>query len=133
MPTDFDPRFNQVAPIDQQSRAIAGGEVVRLVNLTPDGIWQFRLPRLHVPVWLVYDRGHSRPELRLDTVWIEPDARRVRMTARLAVQTVRGQVLREIVLGHTTRGWQRCVDVRKRYLDFRGTGGGDPHTPAYSP
>jgi len=37
----FDPRFEQAAPADQQSRVIQGGEEVRLVNLTPDGECDF--------------------------------------------------------------------------------------------
>jgi hypothetical protein len=132
LPKDFDPRFNQIAPPDQQSSTITGGEPVRLTNLTPDGAWDFRLPKLHVPVHLVYDAKYAQAALRLDTVFIEPDKRSVRMTARLSVPTVRGQALREIVLGHVTKSWMRVVHTRKRYVDLHGDGGADKSVPTYT-
>jgi hypothetical protein len=132
LPTDFDPRFNQIAPADQQSATLVGGESARLMNLTPDGIWEFRVPRLQVPVRLIYDTRDDRANLRLDTITLEPERRRVRLTARLSVTTVRGpDALREIVLGHMTRGWLIGLRTRKRYLDFGGTHGADRSTPPY--
>jgi hypothetical protein len=132
LPDNFDDRFNQIAPVDQQSRTIAGGERVRLTHLTPDNLWEFALPRLDVPVHLVYDKGSATGVLRLDTVVIEPDRRRVRMTARLCLVTERGTgLLREIVLGHMTRAWLRGMNARKRYLDFGHTAGADRRAPSY--
>ena len=45
LPADFDERFLQCAPIDQQSpEFLRGGEPVLLRNLTPDGEWRFDIP-----------------------------------------------------------------------------------------
>jgi hypothetical protein len=132
LPLNFDSRFNQITPPDQQSATIRGGERIRLVHLTPDGLWEFALPRLDVPVQLVYDKRDAVGALRLDTVVIEPDARRVRMTSRLCLVTERGTgLLREIVLGHVTRGWLTSMRQRKTYLDFGRTGGANRGVPSY--
>jgi hypothetical protein len=125
LPPDFDAAFNQIAPADQQSTTLAGGEMARLVNLTRDGKWEFRLPRLEIPVHLVYDTRFEETRLRLDTVFIEPDQRRVRLTSRLCRTTVRGpETLREIAVGRVSRGWLRSRRERKPYLDLAGTRGG---------
>jgi hypothetical protein len=132
LPTDFDLRFNQIAPPDQQSATLSGGERGRLIHLTPDGLWDFTLPRLDVPVHLVYDARDAVGTLRLDTIVLEPDARRVRMTARLCLVTERGTgLLREIVVGHVTRGWLTSLRKRKIYLDPRHTGGALRDRPSY--
>ncbi|WP_158622181.1 DUF2169 domain-containing protein [Corallococcus sp. CA047B] len=132
LPTDFDPKHNQTAPVDQQSRTIVGGEPVRLLNLTPDGLWTFRLPVLDVPVHLLYDRGVKRVALKLDTVELEPDTRRVRLTARVSHETVRGsERLREIVLGHMGEAWLRARQSGRMYIDHRNTRGVDPSRPTY--
>jgi hypothetical protein len=132
LPTDFDIRFNQIVPPDQQSATIKGGERARLIHLTPDGSWEFTLPLLDVPVHLVYDKRDAVGALRLDTIVVEPDHRRVRMTSRLSLVTERGSgLLREIVLGHVTRGWLTSMRKRKTYLDFAHTGGGNRNVPCY--
>jgi hypothetical protein len=132
LPADFDPRYNQSAPLDQQSRVIQGGEEVRLVNLTPDGFWTFRLPKLDVPVHLLYADRQVGTAPRLDTVIIEPDQRHLTLSARLAIPVERGRPpLREIVLGHVTKGWLRAQAQRKQYRDPLGTKGNMPEVPNY--
>jgi len=124
MPTDFDSRFNQCAPHDQQSRTLQGGEPVRLVNLTEHGDWQFRLPTIRIPVALVYDDHHAPASLRLDTIVIEPDVRRVTLTSRTAIRVKRNRaLLREIALGHMSKAWLRAKSKAKRYIDYSGRGG----------
>jgi hypothetical protein len=133
LPKDFDPRFNQTAPEDQQSATVAGGETVGLINLTPDGVWQFKLPTLDFPVHVLYDGAREVTRLRLDTVVIEPDFKRVRLTARMALTTRRGKRVREVVLGHKTRAWLRAFDRRKPYVNFRATDGADLSLPTFRP
>src|SRR5205085_2130345 len=121
LPKDFNPLHNQAAPPDQRSAEVVGGEEVTLVNLTPDGVWTFRLPRLDVPVRLIdaVGRGATAAEVspRLDTVILEPDARRVLMSARLAIPVDRHRPpLREVVLGHVTGGWLRSRLTGKKFL-----------------
>lgn len=79
-PEDFDSRFFQCAPEDQQVEGfLRGGESVRLRNLTPDGLLEFQLPRFY-PVFATYLRG-KRVEHRakLHTLVIEPDRYRILM------------------------------------------------------
>jgi hypothetical protein len=132
LPADFDPRYNQCAPEDQQSRTILGGEEVRLVNLTPEGEWRFRLPKLDVPIHLFYDDRQVEASPRLDTVIMEPDLRCVMLSARLAIPVERARPpLREIVLGHVSKGWLRAKFKRKRYRDPLGTDGAISHQANY--
>jgi hypothetical protein len=124
LPTDFDPRHYQAAPIDQQSRTIRGGETVHVVNMTPSGLWRFKLPTLDVAVWLLYEGQQQVAKLSMDTVLLEPDNYRVTLTSRLSVRTVRNSMpLREVVLGHVTRGWLRARAARKVYIDYSGADG----------
>jgi hypothetical protein len=130
LPLDFDVRHYQAAPADQQSATLRGGEQARLVNLTPDGEWTFRLPVLDVPAHLFYDDRRLQVPLRLDTVLIEPDLRRITLTARVHVVTIRNRgLLRQIVVGHMTPGQIRARGARKRYVgrdDSAGAPSGEP-------
>jgi hypothetical protein len=124
LPVDFNHLHNQSAPQDQQCASLRGGERVRVVNLTPEGHWSFRLPLLDVPAHLFYDDRHVCLPLRVDTVLFEPDRYRVELTARLGVPVERNRApLREVVLGHLQRGWIRARMVGKTYFDTRGRDG----------
>jgi hypothetical protein len=121
-PRDFDPAFNQSAAPDQQLERYIGGESVRLVNLTPEGEWIVRLPKLEVPVHLIHEDRLDAAALRVDTVEIEPELRRVIVTGRCAivVEPRRGR-LEQIVLGHVTRAWLEAKRTGKCYIDRRAT------------
>lgn len=79
LPDDFDERFHQSAPTDQQTRGfLIGGERVDLVNLTPAGVLSFQLPRLTIGFTTDFDDGSSAMHPgKLHTVIIEPDMPRV--------------------------------------------------------
>lgn len=87
---DWDPRSLQCAPRDQQPSAhLRGGELVQLVNLTPNGRLSFVLPKAY---FTFTTRIRSRKEehrSRLTSVIIEPDANRLIMvwTSTLACPT----------------------------------------------
>jgi hypothetical protein len=132
LPADFDPRYHQAAPTDQQSDAIRGGEAVELLGMTPEGNWRFKLPILDVPVHLLFvDRGESAV-LRLDTVMLEPDTYRVTLTSRVKIPMVRNRgPIRQVVIGHITSGWWRAQVTRKRYRDPRGLKGRELGRKAY--
>ena len=86
LPDDFDDRFWQAAPGDQQSpRHLVGGEEVELTNLTPSGYWRFKLPRIALNCTTRFGRRlvHHRPDLH--SVTIEPDAGRVIMAWGISV------------------------------------------------
>ena len=77
---DFDERFYQSAPEDQQVDFLKGGELIELVNLTPDGLLRFRLPRVSLGFETVFDgEENERHRCRLNTLILEPDLRRFMM------------------------------------------------------
>jgi hypothetical protein len=79
LPDDFDERYYQIAPEDQQVAGfLKGGEIVQLYNLTPGGVFQFRLPRLFLAFTTYFDDG-SRDDHRavLHTVTLKPDEPKV--------------------------------------------------------
>ncbi len=132
LPPDFDPRYHQAAPEDQQSSTIRGGEPGHIVNMTPEGVWRFRLPVLDIPVRLLYEDRQDQAPLRMDTVMLEPDDYRITLTCRLTIQTQRKRgPLREVVLGHVRRGWLRARAERKVYIDHSGLDGTDPTRACY--
>jgi hypothetical protein len=87
LPTDFDPRFFHVAtPELVVTNGLHGGEAVTLHGMTPDGTLQFALPTANVEVIHRLDTGVETRPAHLDTVLLEPDARRVVMIWRSALR-----------------------------------------------
>jgi hypothetical protein len=88
LPPDFDTQYYQAAPADQQLPAgsfDAGPTPVLLANLTPEGLTRFTVPPLVAPVH-VFPKQGPREDLTasLDTLVIEPDARRFTLAWRVA-------------------------------------------------
>ena len=81
LPKDFDARYYQCAPEDQQAgEFLKGGEQVELFNMTPEGYLAFRLPRVSLRMTSRFYDGSSeehRPELH--TVILQPDRRRFQL------------------------------------------------------
>ncbi|WP_233888744.1 DUF2169 family type VI secretion system accessory protein [Paraburkholderia flagellata] len=80
LPEDFDDRYFQCAPIDQQSpQFLRGGETVVIENLSPRGTLRFGLPILHIGFETRFDDGTSEVHKTraLHTVILEPDYPRV--------------------------------------------------------
>lgn len=88
LPPDFDERYFQAAPADQQVPLGFFGErpvEVALANLTPSGLTRFSIPQLMAPVRIVPKSGPREDLLAtLDTVVIEPDLQRFSLTWRVA-------------------------------------------------
>lgn len=120
-PADFDPAFHQVAPLDQQTARLDGGEIVDLEGLTPAGRWRFRLPVLDLPVHLVHEDRIELAPLRIDTLAIDADRRLVTLKSRLALRRRRNApALRAVVLGHASPGW---LQARRQSKAWRGRPG----------
>ncbi len=88
LPLDFDDRYYQCAPLDQQTpQFLTGGEPVTLLNLTPTGELRFALPRVFLGFETFFYSGerqlHDRPKLH--TVIIEPDFPRVSLVWHTAL------------------------------------------------
>lgn len=86
VPEDFDDRFYQAAPEDQQTpQFLRGGERVELTNLSAEGTLRFRLPRVPLTSVVTIGRRRNFHPLSLHTVAIEPDERRVILVWHLHV------------------------------------------------
>lgn len=117
LPEDFDNRYFQCAPPDQQVPKLVGGETVLLVNLTADGRREFALPLVEVPV-VFFRRRAERVELRgtLDTVLFEPEAERFSMVWRANLKLRRDIFeLSQAVVGRMSRAWWRSIETGKSY------------------
>lgn len=80
LPEDFDERFFQCAPSDQQAPSLlTGGEPVTLLNMSPSGRLDFLLPKIEFSLETAFSDGdrvvHAPPKLH--SVIIEPNFPRV--------------------------------------------------------
>jgi hypothetical protein len=83
LPRDFDHRFFNGAPADQiVAPHLAGGEPVRLRQVTPSGLVAFELPHVEFRIELQIDATAETAVPKLDTVVIEPDLERVTLCWR---------------------------------------------------
>ncbi len=117
LPDDFDPAYHQSAPADQQIDYPKGGEVVELMNLTPEGRLRFELPKIKLPVEFtnIKDERTLR-EAVLDTILIEPDEGRLILTWRTSAPLKRSMLeLRQLVIGTMPRGFYRAREGGKAY------------------
>jgi hypothetical protein len=80
LPDDFDDRFYQCAPEDQQAAEfLKGGEHVELRNLTPNGYLSFQLPRVLLGFQSDFGLEQVDHRCNLHTVVLEPNFPRVLM------------------------------------------------------
>jgi hypothetical protein len=117
LPADFDPRYHQAAPAEQQIPYPRGGEDVLLVNLTPRGRTGFKLPTVTVPVEFTdADLNRTAQDAVLDTVIIEPDQERLLLVWRTSIPLRRNIFeMKQCVVGQMSRGWYRARDLGKTY------------------
>jgi hypothetical protein len=117
LPSDFDERYYQAAPPDQQMDYPRGGEVVELLNLTPQGRTAFRLPVLSIPVvFSLKDYEKRETEAVIDTIVIEPDQGRFTMTWRSSIPLRKNIFdVAQVVAGKMPRGWYRAQEMGKTY------------------
>jgi hypothetical protein len=117
LPDDFDERYFQAAPDDQQTDYPKGGEEVVLTNLTAQGRTAFRLPgRLRLPV-VFFLRDGARKEVQavMDTVVLEPDKKHFLLVWRASLALRRSVCeVTEAALGQTARHWERLQRRRER-------------------
>jgi hypothetical protein len=114
LPLDFDERYHQAAPIDQQIAYPQGGEKIVLINLSPAGHAEFMLPMFDAPVHYFPRRGAREDgKLVLDTILIEPDLSRFTLTWR-ATRPLRKNMLElsQVLVGRKgPEWWQRSEEV----------------------
>lgn len=110
LPPDFDERYHQAAPADQQlplAFFTQGPREVVLTNLTPSGSCRFMLPNLVAPVHVFLKRGAREDyTANLDTIVFEPDQHRFTMTWRVARPLKRNMFeVAQVLVGRKGRDW----------------------------
>ena len=109
LPEDFDDRFNQCAPEDQQIPFPQGGEEVVLTNLVqgrPEV--RFQLPRFNkVPIKVLRTNFTVETPLAVvDTLYFEPDLARVTAVWRASLPIKRRlQEIKTIAIGGICQNW----------------------------
>ncbi|HYO52640.1 DUF2169 domain-containing protein [Archangium sp.] len=72
LPADFDSRYYQCAPADQQFPHFRGGERIRCVHMAEQGVVHYVIPALHIPVRFRFLDGDLDRTAVLDTITLEP-------------------------------------------------------------
>src|SRR5262249_51916032 len=109
-PDDFDYRYFQTAPPDQQLPYPTGGEEVLLENLTANGHVRFNLPSLTLPVLFIPHRGKDQEvQAVIDTVLIEPDLGTFTLTWRASLAMRRSCFdIAQVIVGEMPKAWHRA-------------------------
>jgi hypothetical protein len=77
LPEDWDPRSLLCSPADQRPQShLHGGELVELINLSPEGLMRFLLPKVYFTFSTRINGRTEEHRSRLATVIIEPDKHR---------------------------------------------------------
>lgn len=109
-PDDFDYRYFQAAPPDQQISYPVGGEEVVLRNLSQSGLTSYKLPKVPMPVLFIPHRGKEQKMIAvIDTILIEPDLDRFSLTWRVSYPLQRNCFeLKQVIAGDTPKAWHRA-------------------------
>jgi hypothetical protein len=131
LPADFDDRYFQMAPPDQQIAPPAARTDVQLVNLTPRGREQFALPETALPVTL-FRRTETAFDgtLQPDALLFDADARTLSLVWRLHAP-IRRTILdyTEAWIGPPTEAMLRARREGRRYIRAAGAEPEPAETP----
>lgn len=107
LPKDFDERYYQAAPADQQIAHATGPIEVAMRHLTPDGLRHFVLPHFDAPVHVFPKKGEREDySAVLDTIVFEPDHERFTMTWRVNRPLRRNLFeIAQVLVGKKGRDW----------------------------
>jgi hypothetical protein len=110
LPPDFDERYYQAAPPDQQvplATFTSGPVEVCLSNLTPQGDTRFTIPHLVAPVHIFPKQGEREDyTAQLDTIVIEPELQRYTLTWRVARPLKKSMFeIAQVVVGKKGKEW----------------------------
>lgn len=117
LPPDFDPRYYQAAPPDQQTDYLQGGEDVLLLNLTKQERAGFKVPQMQVPVTFFLKKNqHEQVHAVIDTLVIDTDAGKVEITWRTSRVLKKDMFeIPQILIGEMPRAWWRARLLGKDY------------------
>jgi hypothetical protein len=121
-PEDFDARFFNVASDDQQLPSYVPGEELALVLGEHGMAARFALPSFELPITFITATAVLDAATRVDTILVEPEARRLSVIARAAfVPLPNVLAYRETLVGALSRGRRRALDTGRRYLARRSS------------
>lgn len=122
LPADFNNRYFQSAPEDQQTEYLRGGEEVTLINLTPDSCRVFQIPQVDVPVvFLRRDGEQLVADPVVDTLYLEPDHERFVMLWRTHLPLRRSVFeVEQVLTGRMSPAWWRARMFGKSYYPGLG-------------
>lgn len=120
--SDFDCRYFQCAPRDQQFPHFRGGETIRCVNMSESRVANYVIPTLRIPVRFRFRDLDFEAEGTLDTITLEPHLALATLVWRARVPLRKKMTeLREVMVGVP-----RARAVPKGYRSgkpmFRGLG-----------
>jgi len=117
LPANFDDRYYQSAPLDQQIDHLRGGEDVVLLNLTPEGHTSFKVPTVSVPVTFYLTNGEEKESVAVnDTIIIEPDLNRFILVWRVSLPLKKNMFeVAQGVVGTMPRAWYRARELGKTW------------------
>ncbi|HYO55840.1 DUF2169 domain-containing protein [Archangium sp.] len=100
LPGDFDNRYFQCAPLDQQYPHFRGGEKIRCVHMAEQEVVSYIIPTLRIPVRFRFMDGDVERTTVLDTVTLEPHLGRAMLVWRASVPLRKKlTALQEILVG----------------------------------
>jgi hypothetical protein len=104
LPEDFDDRYFQAAPLDQQIAQLPAGATFTCSNMSEGGRFVARLPSMHARVDFSFDNRTETRVLAPDTLIVEPNLKRLIMVGRTSVPLPRKfTTLRGIEVGPRAR------------------------------
>lgn len=86
LPEDFDARFfHTAAPGLVCDTPLMGGEAVMITHMSPDGALRFNLPQITFDMGVRLDGSEIKPQVNLETVFLEPNEKRMSLSWRTSV------------------------------------------------
>jgi hypothetical protein len=117
LPTDFDRRFLNAAPADQQLPSYQPGETIRLENMSRAGRDRIVLPELAPAVAIVEGRRMLELRATVDTIIISPAEQCLSLIARAAHPLAPDDgPVSAVFVGPLSAGQQRALVTGKTYL-----------------
>ena len=115
LPEDFDNRYFQSAPMDQQRPRLSPGDTFRCLNMCENGIFTASLPPIDARVRFLFENSTNCLDLKADTLILEPKEKRLILLGRTSVPLQRKFTsLREIKVEKPSetgvRDKSRCKD-----------------------
>ncbi|MBS9782952.1 MAG: DUF2169 domain-containing protein [Pasteurella sp.] len=122
LPDDFDERFYQCAPNDQQMPYIKGGETISLTNLTHKSNLNFIIPKQKLFMsYMVTSTEEIEIEAFADTLIIEPEENRFSIVWRGNIP-IKNSIheIDDVIVGEPTKAYYRAKLMNKTFMVNKG-------------